>query len=150
MTKLRELWNRTKEAVSRGPRRGGKVTISTAGGRVGEHLSDRPLSGPAVDILENASELMVVADVPGARPEETVVSVSGDSKLVLYARVAEPESHRLLAVEYRPADWYWSFRIPDSFDGDRARASLQQGVLTIRIPRRKELAPRLIPVSARG
>jgi HSP20 family molecular chaperone IbpA len=149
MTKLRELWNRTKEAVNRGRLRRGKVRVSAEAGGEGEHLTDRPLFAPAVDILENASELLIVADVPGAQPVDTMVSVSGDSKLVLYARVPEPEHHRQLAVEYDPADWYWSFRIPDSFDGERARASLQHGVLTIRIPRRKDLAPRLIPVRAR-
>jgi len=149
MTKLRELWNKTKEALSGGSSGGGQVAIRKAG-EEGEHLSDRPLAEPAADIFEGATELQIVADVPGARQRDTIVSLSSDNTLVLYARVSEQGAERPMGGEFRASDWYRSFRLPAAFDGDRARASLEQGVLTIRVPRRKESAPKLIPVKARG
>ena len=149
MEKLSELWKKAKSAVSRGFGRGDEVAV-TKGSDEREQLSNRPLATPAVDILESDKELLVVADVPGAKKGDTLVSVDGENTLVLYAAVEEGDGRSAIGGEYRTIDWYRSFHLPSAFDGKRARAALESGVLTIKVPRRKESAPRLIPVKARG
>ncbi|NRA03240.1 MAG: Hsp20/alpha crystallin family protein, partial [Myxococcales bacterium] len=41
-----------------------------------------------------------------------------------------------------------SFAIPEQLDPDGAQASYEYGVLTVRIPKRAELQPRQIEISA--
>jgi len=145
MKKLDGLLKRAKEALVRAPSRKGQVPITTGGGGR-EQLRDRPLAEPAVDVLEGDQDLLFLADVPGAGLRDVQVSIGGDSTLVLYAKAEEREYGAPLAGEYREADWYRSFRLPDGFDGDRARASLNHGVLSVRVPRRGESARKRIPV----
>jgi HSP20 family protein len=148
MTKLTQLWNRAKETLTRSLTGGDEVEVKRDAA-AGEHLSGRPLATPPVDIVEGERELLLVADVPGATRRETLVTAEGEA-LVLHARVAEEPAAGRLGAEYASADWYRRFRLPAAFDAGRARASLERGVLTIRVPRRRQTAHRPIPVKARG
>lgn len=110
--------------------------VDVATGPPAERLDDRPTLRPAVDIYENSDELLLVADMPGACPETTHVQVDG-GQITLWAR--PPNG--------RDADWYAAFAIPEGTDGERTRASVRDGVLTVRLPKRARPAPRRIAVS---
>jgi HSP20 family protein len=55
---------------------------------------------PRVDIFENEKELLLLADVPGARPEDVDLRFE-NGELLLHARVAQRRPARgVLATEY--------------------------------------------------
>lgn len=129
---------------------GAEVPVTRSEMSPAEGLGERSLARPAVDIFENDSELLLRADVPGATPENTTVSFNeGDGTLVFLVKTgAAPVSGNTWLMEYGEADFYRSFRLPSSVDGAKATSTVKDGLLTIRIPKRPEPAPRLIPVKA--
>lgn len=124
----------------------GAANVDVATGPPAEQLDGRPTMRPAVDIYENASELLLVADVPGACPDTTHVRVDG-GQMTLWARTAMSPNSQPLLGDARDADWYASFMLPEGTDAEQTRASVRNGVLTIRLPKRARPAPRRIPVS---
>jgi HSP20 family protein len=103
---------------------------------VAERLAPRAVIAPAVDVYEGKDELLVVADVPGARPDGVDV------------RLERQE----LSVNVR-RDGGWpdfgrAFLVPRSVDAQRISAELKHGVLTIRLPKTEASKPRQIAVRA--
>jgi HSP20 family protein len=94
---------------------------------------------PAVDIYELDNQLTLVADVPGACRESAEVSWDGEEKLALLAH----SQHRFdgAFVDYNRA-----FTLAPAYDGTAASASIRDGVLTIRVPRKQAFVAKHIPV----
>ncbi len=100
-----------------------------------------------VDVLEDKREVMILADAPGAFPDNTRVQVDDELGLTIHVRRAE-QSDRLVWGEPVGTDWYTAFSLPPHLDGNDARATVNRGVLKIRIPKRAMPAPVSIPVTA--
>lgn len=102
---------------------------------------------PAVDAMETRDELVLVADMPGTRPEDLEVTVE-DGILTLTGAMAAPapESRETLQREFLRGTYYRQFRVPREFAADRIDATLKSGVVTVRIPREEKSKPRKIPV----
>jgi HSP20 family protein len=101
---------------------------------------------PDVDILELADELIVRADVPGARNGDIDISFE-DGALTIYAKVAErPPSGPLLLREYGVGDYRRTFRVSEQIDASRISAQYGDGVLTLHLPKAEKARPRKIQV----
>jgi len=102
---------------------------------------------PHVDIYETDQELLLFADVPGARPEDVDLHYE-NGELVLHVRV-RPRSHQGngLLREYDEGDFYRAFSIHESIDASKIEASCKSGVLTVRLPKVEAVKPRQIKVS---
>lgn len=117
-----------------------------------EHEGSRPEPPetyfvPATDVYETAEELVLVADLPGIRPDGLEVTVE-DNVLVMRGRPqaeTKPAGETLLE-EFATGEYYRAFQLPADFDTDRIQASLKQGVLTVRLPKSERLKPRRIEV----
>ena len=107
---------------------------------------DRPLATAAVDVLENDSELLVIADVPGGHEDNTKIYWDAQRGLQLYVQrsPAGPATHDGGAM----ADWYRAFQLPGYLLPHDARSSVSSGVLRISIPRKPDAKPVSIPVRA--
>lgn len=101
---------------------------------------------PRVDILENANELVLLADLPGVRPEDVDVCFE-KGELTLVGKCA-PRAFgaRTVAEEYGVGDFHRVFSLGEDVDGDKITAQLAQGVLTLRLPKREAAKPKRIPV----
>lgn len=93
-------------------------------------MRQRARSTPPVDIHENDKELLIVADVPGTPSDAIDLAWDGHQRLTLQTRC--DEERRLPGC-----DWYRVFDLPSDFDGAQTTAKLEQGVLTLHIPRDK-------------
>jgi HSP20 family protein len=102
---------------------------------------------PRVDIFETDNELLLLADVPGVRPEDVDLHYE-NGELVLHARVRARHPHQdFLLQEYDEGDFYRAFSISEQIDASRIEASCKNGVLTVRLPKAESLRPRQIKVS---
>jgi HSP20 family molecular chaperone IbpA len=100
-----------------------------------------------VDVYENANELLVLADVPGATKDTVAVHVD-KGQLTLEAR-REPAAHgTVLEAEYRPVDYHRVFSVPQGIDASKIEAELSAGVLRVRLPKSEALKPRRIEIKA--
>jgi HSP20 family molecular chaperone IbpA len=101
---------------------------------------------PNVDICDRGAEIVIVADMPGARPEAINVAFE-DGILSLHAVVPPRDlPGRPLRQEYGIGDYRRSFRLGEGFDASQIAADYRRGVLTIRVPRQAAVRPRKIEV----
>jgi HSP20 family molecular chaperone IbpA len=99
-----------------------------------------------VDIVELAEELVVHADVPGARAEDIDVNFE-DGALTIYAKVpARSPSGPVLLREYGIGDYRRTFRVSEQIDASRISAQYRHGVLTLHLPKAERARPRKIKV----
>jgi HSP20 family protein len=103
---------------------------------------------PVVDIIEKADELLVSADVPGARAEDIDINYE-KGQLSIHARVEprqDPERTEYLLREYGVGDFYRTFQVGEGIDQSKIEAEVKDGVLTLHLPKSETLKPRKISV----
>jgi HSP20 family protein len=105
---------------------------------------------PNVDIVEQKDELLVVADVPGAKSDTIDVKFE-DGTLEIQAAVSPRgcDGHECLLHEYNVGDYYRSFQVSEAIDASKISAQYADGVLTLRLPKAEAAKPRKIAVAAK-
>lgn len=126
-------------------------TVAEEGAEVAaaEHTRKGPYFRPNVDIYELADELIVSADVPGAKNHEIDVHFE-DGSLTIHARVPQRQTTQgpYLRKEYGVGDFYRTFRVSEQVDAARIAADYNAGVLTLHLPKIEAAKPRKIKVKA--
>jgi HSP20 family protein len=122
-------------------------TESRSAGCATASCAEQPLTyQPNVDIADLGTELMIVADIPGARADGIDVTFD-DGVLAVHASVPPRDlAGRAVRHEYGIGDYRRSFRLGDGFDPGRISADYTKGVLTVRVPRVAAVLPRKIEV----
>lgn len=110
-----------------------------------EKIQQRPAVAPAVDIYENAEELLVVADLPGVLQDHLSIRLE-KGELTLEGR--RSDAAELGSPQANLPDYRRSFLVPQGVDAEKISADLQGGVLRVHLPKSASLKPRQIPVSA--
>ena len=102
---------------------------------------------PAVDIFEDQTGITVQADMPGVAHDRLDIRVDRDT-LAIEGRVEipVPEGMEAIYADVRTTRYQRSFSLSSELDADKADASLKDGVLTLRIPKREQYQPRKIEV----
>ena len=115
----------------------------------GEHTRCGCHYRPNVDILERGDELVVLADVPGATPEEIGVDFE-DGTLTIHAKVKprQEENTEYLVREYGVGDYHRTFHVSEAIDASKITAEHADGVLTLHLPKAESTKPRKIDVKS--
>jgi len=104
---------------------------------------------PPADIFEDADGICVVLDMPGVAKDRLNVKSDHNGLVVEgHAQISMPEGMNAAYADIRSTHYRRSFGLTGELDTGRTEASLKDGVLTIRIPKRAELKPRRIEVTA--
>ena len=93
---------------------------------------------PSVDMYETEKEVVVKATVPGVKPEDMEISVSGD-RLVIKGRLEEERSEEganYVLKERRFGAFERVLPLPPTANVEDAKAEFKNGVLTITMPKR--------------
>jgi HSP20 family molecular chaperone IbpA len=102
---------------------------------------------PRVDVHEDAEGITLLADLPGVSSDRLQVQVDRDTLTIEGdAELSLPESIQALHAEVRSRNYRRSFALSNELDTGAIRASLRDGVLELRIPKRAELKPRRIDI----
>ncbi|MEO6032885.1 MAG: Hsp20/alpha crystallin family protein [Burkholderiaceae bacterium] len=102
---------------------------------------------PAVDITENESGIMLLADMPGVSKDRLTIKVEGDNLMIEgRAQIDVPENIELLHSEVRSPYFRRSFTLSRDLDPGKIEATLRNGVLQLQIPKSEEARPRRIEV----
>lgn len=102
---------------------------------------------PPVDIYDAGEELVVEMDLPGVGKERVEIHMDGDTLTVRGERKRLEEEGRRYARSERvfgPFERSFSINIPVKVEG--VRASYENGVLTLRLPKAEEAKPRRVKV----
>ncbi len=112
-----------------------------------------PLSAAnlAIDMYETKDDVVVKAALPGIKPEEVEVTITGD---MLTIRGESKEENEVKEENYvRKERRFGSFSrcvtLPDGLKTDKADATFENGVLTLKIPKTEESKPKTIRVKTK-
>jgi HSP20 family protein len=109
------------------------------------------VAAPTLDIYQTPSEIVVKAALPGVKPEDVNIDITGDTLTVKGESKAEQEVKRedYLYQERRYGAFSRSVVLPGGLKSDKAEASMEDGVLTLTIPKAEELKPKAIKIKAK-
>lgn len=105
-------------------------------------------SYPAINIWTNEEGQLITAEMPGLRPENLDIDVTGDALSISGERVQDdlPENARYHRRERNFGSFSRTIQLPFMVDTDKVEASFQNGVLQISLPRAEADKPKKIQI----
>jgi HSP20 family molecular chaperone IbpA len=102
---------------------------------------------PATDIFETENALTVVLEMPGVDRSNIDISVN-EGVLIIEGRIKFDKYERMQPVysEYNVGPFRRSFQISSRIAQDKIEAQMQDGVITLLLPKVEEAKPRRIKV----
>jgi HSP20 family protein len=103
---------------------------------------------PSLDIYQTPGEIVVKATLPGAKSEDVSIDITGDTLTIKGETKAEQEVKKedYLYQERRYGVFSRSVVLPSGLKSDKAEATMEDGVLTLTIPKAEEVKPKAIKV----
>jgi HSP20 family protein len=130
-------------------RRGASAAAQQASGPAPRAQSAEAPIRPPVDIWEDKDGIVLCADMPGVSKDRLNLRIDGNNLLVEgQVQLELPENAEALYADVRSSLYRRSFSLSAELENGKIEASLKDGVLTVRIPKRAELRPRKIEVQA--
>lgn len=108
-------------------------------------------AGPGLDVYQTPNEIVVKAGLPGVKPEDVNIDITGDTLTIKGENKAEQEIKKedYLYRERRYGAFSRSVILPGGLRSDKAEATMEDGVLTLTIPKAEEVKPKVISVKAK-
>ena len=104
---------------------------------------------PDVDIVEQAGEFVVTADLPGVDEQHVDIRLENGILAIRAELAVEPEAEwQSLYSEYRVGSYYREFALSDRIDVNAIEATMKDGVLELHLPKAERHRPRSIEVRA--
>jgi HSP20 family protein len=133
------------------------VSLREAMDRLFEESFVRPMRWPvperelAIDMYETDENIIVKTAVPGVRPEDIDITITGDTLTIRGEMKEEEELRRASYIrrERRYGAFSRSVTLPSGIEPDKAEAIFEHGVLTLTIPKSEEVKPKVIKVKAK-
>lgn len=124
-----------------------KKEIAVREETMNERSSNIPTVAPVVDILENADEILLYADMPGVSKEEVTVNID-NGRLALSGVRKMQVSGAATWEEFGEVEFRRVFSVPQSIDVSKVNAELKDGVLQLHLPKSEAAKPRHIEIKA--
>jgi len=106
---------------------------------------------PALDVYQTPSDAVVKATLPGLKPEDVTIDISGDVLTIKGETKAEQEVKKedYLYQERRYGAFSRSLILPSGLRTEKCEATMEDGVLTLTIPKAEQVKPKAIKVKAK-
>ncbi len=100
---------------------------------------------PRASITENPDGFTVHVEMPGV-PASGLEVTFENGELTLVGHRATGDGHEVVYRESQPADYRRVFEVDNTIDAGRISASLDQGLLTLSLPKAEAAKPRRIEI----
>lgn len=106
----------------------------------------------ALDVYQTDNDIIVKAPLPGVKPDEVDISITGDTLTIKGEHKEEREAKQedYFRKESQHGVFSRSINIPVQVNADKAEAVFENGVLTLTLPKAEDVKPRQIKVKAKG
>ena len=103
---------------------------------------------PRVEVKETKDAYVLRADLPGIKEADVEIAVTGNRITISGTREVEDvrENERYYTFEREYGTFARSFTLPDGADTEHVRAEMNNGVLTVTVPKKAEVQPRRISI----
>jgi len=102
---------------------------------------------PSVDITEGKDEYLLEADMPGVTKSGIEVLLEDNELTLIGRRQTPPLQGDLIHQESSRLDYRRTFVLEPVIDLTRISAQIEQGVLTVHLPKAQKMKPRKISVT---
>jgi HSP20 family protein len=102
---------------------------------------------PALDVYQDKDQFTVVAELPGLKKEDIELSLHDGVLTISGERKQEKKGEEGYKNERFFGRFQRSVTLPRSVDGDKVRATYQDGILKVVLPKAEEAKPKQIEVS---
>ena len=104
-----------------------------------------------VDMIQTDDDVIIKASVPGVKPDDLTISVTGDT-LTIRGEVKEDQEIKEGSYhirELRVGSFARSILLPGPVVADKAKAEFEDGILRLTLPKAEEIKPKTITVKAK-
>jgi HSP20 family protein len=118
---------------------------------VNPQLSNPTVAALPLNVLASGEDYVISAAVPGLKAEDLHLEVLGDT-VTLRGELPTPEvaeTDQWLLRERRAGKFSRTLTLPTEVDGSQAEANVENGVLTVRLPKAEAAKPKAIKVQAK-
>ena len=114
----------------------------------GEALSDPTAWTPPVDVEEQDDAYVIEAEVPGVKRQDVNIELVGNELLVSGEIKEKERKGAIRRRTRRMGQFEYRVRLPEQVDPDGVEAKLDEGVLSVRVPKAQEAKRRKIEVKS--
>ena len=107
---------------------------------------------PTVDIYETADKVGIKASMPGVKPEDIDINITPDAVVIKGETKSEKEikEEHYVRKESQYGSYARTISLPPGLKIDKADATMDNGVLTLEIPKAEEVKPRTVKIKAKA
>jgi HSP20 family protein len=102
---------------------------------------------PAASIIEDDDGYMLQVEMPGVNKDGLEISVDNNALTIIGRRSLPAVEGTLIHRESRRENYRRAFELDPSIDADKISAKIDQGVMTLTLPKAEQVKPRKIKVS---
>jgi HSP20 family protein len=108
-------------------------------------------STPMVDMYQTEDDIVVKATMPGLDPDDLDIQITGDMLSIRgeIKHEVEEKDAKYHVREHRYQSFARSLTLPARVVADQAKAEMNNGVLTLTLPKAEEAKPKTISVRAK-
>ena len=127
------------------------TTIANTENRAGQtnnlSANERGYLVPKVNIVETKDSFILEAEMPGVSKEGLEVRLEGNELTIVGRRQTGVPGAEPVYRESSPRDFRREFVLDPSIDTSKLRATIEQGMLTVTLPKTEKVKPRKIQVA---
>ena len=123
-----------------------KATVQTEPRRATDSHPEREYLSPGVNIFETSDGYVLEAEMPGVTKEGLEITLEGNEITIVGRRMDETALGEPLFRERAVADYRRVFELDPAIDTGKIAAKMDQGLLTLTLPKSEKVKPRRIKV----
>jgi HSP20 family protein len=124
-----------------------KAIVSAAPQAAGERTAPPEFVAPAVNIFETGDGYALEAEMPGVNRDGLEITLENNEITIVGRRTAVAVTGEPLLQERSTADFRRVFELDPAIDTNKISAKMEQGLLTLALPKSEQVKPRKITVS---
>lgn len=123
------------------------TTVRENGNGTARRAQAEPFQAPCASVVETGEGYLLHVEIPGVNKEGLEISIENNELTLTGRRSLPTVEGNLIHRESRRENFRRTFELDPSIDGNRITAKIDQGVVTLTLPKAEHVKPRKITVS---
>jgi HSP20 family protein len=115
--------------------------------REGDRAQAEQFVAPSASVIEATDGYTLQVEMPGVNKQRLEVSVENNELVIVGRRSLPTVEGTPIHHELRPENYQRRFELDPSIDAGKIRAKIDQGLVTLTLPKAEHVKPRRITVS---
>jgi len=115
--------------------------------RDADRAQNEQFVAPSASVVEAGDGYTLEVEMPGVNKEGLEISIENNELTIRERRSLPTVEGTLIHRESRPENYRRTFELDPSIDADKINAKIDQGVVTLTLPKAEHVKPRKIAVS---